>query len=169
VFTARYALSPYIKQIRFVLKGLIVTATISVCASQEVVSKHLLITSVFGDYKFESLVWGIFYVTTWVAAHYRFLPSYLVSWLLSTEIRRNIAGVKFSFKRWPMVISGFHRDVDDICSIMGYYAASCRNCLPTFRDNVSVSSLRVKKSFVLFFLNLLTLEDGTDTLSPKRR
>jgi hypothetical protein len=27
---------------------------------------------------------------------------------------------------------------------MGYYAASCGNCLPTFRDNVSVPSSRVK-------------------------
>jgi hypothetical protein len=28
--------------------------------------------------------------------------------------------------------------------LIGYYAASCGNCLPTFRDNVSVPSLRVK-------------------------
>jgi hypothetical protein len=41
--------------------------------------------------------------------------------------------------------SGFRRDVDDICVLLGLYAASCGNCLPTFRDNVSVPSLRVKK------------------------
>jgi hypothetical protein len=35
------------------------------------------------------------------------------------------------------------------------YAASYGNCLPTFRDNLSVLSSRV---------GLLTLEDGTDTL-----
>jgi hypothetical protein len=36
------------------------------------------------------------------------------------------------------------RDVDEICVLLGYYAASCDNCLPTFRDNVSVPSSRVK-------------------------
>jgi hypothetical protein len=45
-----------------------------------------------------------------------------------------------------LVISGFRRDVDEICALLGYYAASNRNPLPTFRD-------------------FLTLEDGTDTLS----
>jgi hypothetical protein len=33
---------------------------------------------------------------------------------------------------------------NEICALLGYYAASCRNCLPTFRDNVSVPSSRVK-------------------------
>jgi hypothetical protein len=42
------------------------------------------------------------------------------------------------------VISGFLRDVDDVCALLGYYAASCGNCLLTFRDNVSVPSSRVK-------------------------
>jgi hypothetical protein len=41
------------------------------------------------------------------------------------------------------LISGFRRDVDEICGLLGYYAASCGNCLPTFRDNVSVPSSRV--------------------------
>jgi hypothetical protein len=36
------------------------------------------------------------------------------------------------------LISGFGRDVDEIFDLLGYYAASCGNCLPTFRDNVSV-------------------------------
>ena len=36
-------------------------------------------------------------------------------------------------------ISVFHRDADDICALLGYYVASCGNCLPTFRDNVSKS------------------------------
>jgi hypothetical protein len=34
--------------------------------------------------------------------------------------------------------------VDEICDLLAYYAASCDNCLPTFRDNVSVPSSRVK-------------------------
>jgi hypothetical protein len=57
------------------------------------------------------------------------------------------------------VISGFRRDADEICALLGYYAASNGNPLLTFRDNVSLPSSRVKKS--------LTLEDGTDMLSRK--
>jgi hypothetical protein len=58
---------------------------------------------------------------------------------------------------------GFRRDVDEICALLGYYAASNGNPLPTFRDNVSVSSSRVKKPFSSW--DFLDLEDGTDTLS----
>jgi hypothetical protein len=43
------------------------------------------------------------------------------------------------------LILGFLRDVDETCTFLGYYAASCGNCLPN--------------------LGLLTLEDGADTLS----
>jgi hypothetical protein len=65
------------------------------------------------------------------------------------------------------MISDFHGDVDEICALLGYHAASIGNPLPTFRDNVSVPSSRVKESQEekLFFLDFLTLEDGTDTLS----
>jgi hypothetical protein len=60
------------------------------------------------------------------------------------------------------LISGFHRDVDEICGLLGNYTASCGNYLPTFRHNVSVPSSRVKfprgkESW--------PREDGTDTLS----
>jgi hypothetical protein len=44
------------------------------------------------------------------------------------------------------VISGFRRDVDEIYALLGYNAASSGNPLPTFRDNISVPSSRVKKS-----------------------
>jgi hypothetical protein len=54
------------------------------------------------------------------------------------------------------VISGFHRDVDQICALLDYVASN-GNHLPTFRDNVSVPSSRVNKS--------KTLEGKTDTLS----
>ena len=43
------------------------------------------------------------------------------------------------------VISGFRRDVDESCALLGYYAASSDHPLPTFQDNVSVPSSRVKK------------------------
>jgi hypothetical protein len=42
------------------------------------------------------------------------------------------------------LISGFRRDVDIICGLLGDYMASCGNYLPTFRDNVSVPSSRVE-------------------------
>jgi uracil phosphoribosyltransferase len=54
-------------------------------------------------------------------------------------------------------ISGFRRDVDEICALLGYYAASSDNHLPTFQDNVSVPSSGVKKSY------FMTLEDVSDT------
>jgi hypothetical protein len=38
---------------------------------------------------------------------------------------------------------------DEICGLLGYYAASCGNCLTTFRDNGSVRSSRVKSPFLL--------------------
>jgi hypothetical protein len=31
----------------------------------------------------------------------------------------------------------------EICVLLGNYAASCGNCLPTFRDNVSVPSVKM--------------------------
>jgi hypothetical protein len=44
------------------------------------------------------------------------------------------------------VTLGFCCDVDEICALLGYYAASGGNPLPTFWDNVSVPSSRVQKS-----------------------
>jgi hypothetical protein len=35
------------------------------------------------------------------------------------------------------MISGFRRNVDEICALLGYYAALCGNCLLTFQDNIS--------------------------------
>jgi hypothetical protein len=43
-----------------------------------------------------------------------------------------------------ILISGFRRDVDEICGLLGNYTASCGNYLPTFQDNVSVPSPQVK-------------------------
>jgi hypothetical protein len=61
------------------------------------------------------------------------------------------------------LISGFRRDVDVICGLLGDYTASCGNYLPTFRDNVSVP--RWKGS--AFHLGILTREDGTDMPKPE--
>jgi hypothetical protein len=51
------------------------------------------------------------------------------------------------------VSSGFHRDVIESCALLGYYTAWSGNSVPTFRDNLSVSSSIVK-----------TLEAGTGRL-----
>jgi len=42
------------------------------------------------------------------------------------------------------VILGFRREVDENCALLGYYAGSSDNLLPTFRDNLSVPSSGVK-------------------------
>ena len=44
------------------------------------------------------------------------------------------------------VISDFRRQVDANCALLGFYAASSGNSLPTFRDNLSVPSSKVKES-----------------------
>jgi hypothetical protein len=54
--------------------------------------------------------------------------------------------------------SGFRRDADEICALVGYYAELNGNPLPTFRDKVSVPFSRVKKS-----KKKLTLEDRADS------
>jgi hypothetical protein len=50
--------------------------------------------------------------------------------------------VPTELSRMIRVWGKFH---NEICAFLGYYAASCGNRLPTFRDNVSVPSLRVKR------------------------
>ena len=48
---------------------------------------------------------------------------------------------------------------EENCTLLGCYAASGGNFLPTFRDNISVQHSGVK------YQRFLTLEDGTDRLS----
>jgi hypothetical protein len=44
-----------------------------------------------------------------------------------------------------ILILGVRRDVYQICAVLGYYAASCGNCLPTFRDDISVPRVGLLK------------------------
>jgi hypothetical protein len=39
---------------------------------------------------------------------------------------------------YSCVVSGFRHEVDENCALLGYYAASSGNSLPTFRDNLPV-------------------------------
>jgi len=41
------------------------------------------------------------------------------------------------------MISGLHCEVDENCALLGYYAASSGNSLPTFHNSLSVPSSRV--------------------------
>ena len=52
------------------------------------------------------------------------------------------------------VTSGFRSKVVGNCALLGCYAASSDNFLPTFRDNLSVTSSGFNN------------QDGTDELSP---
>jgi hypothetical protein len=51
-----------------------------------------------------------------------------------------------SIKYHLTVISGFRCDVDEICALLGYYAALSGSSVWTFRDNPSIPSSRVIKS-----------------------
>jgi hypothetical protein len=64
--------------------------------------------------------------------------------------------------RTSEVTSRFRRDIDEICGLLGCYAASGDNPLPTFRDNISVQSSRFNKSNEAASSDFLTPEDGTD-------
>jgi hypothetical protein len=55
-----------------------------------------------------------------------------------------------------IVISGFRHKADEICTLVGYYAAYSSNSLPTFRDNLLFPFSMMKEHF--------TLEDGMDSL-----
>jgi hypothetical protein len=46
--------------------------------------------------------------------------------------------------KWLKITSGFRREVDENCTLLGYYTARSGNSLPTFRDNPSVPFSRVK-------------------------
>jgi hypothetical protein len=52
------------------------------------------------------------------------------------------------------VISGTRREVDEVRVLLDYDAAYSGNSLPTFQDNLSVPSERVKKSKKKFLLGL---------------
>jgi hypothetical protein len=49
--------------------------------------------------------------------------------------------------------------IPEIYALLGYYAASSGNPLPTFRDNVSTPDFKGQ------VFDFLAREDGTDTLS----
>ena len=65
-----------------------------------------------------------------------------------------------SFKYFAS-ISGFRREVHEICARLEYYVACHGNYLPTFPDNISGPVFKGQE----IFLHSLTLEDWTNGLS----
>jgi hypothetical protein len=61
------------------------------------------------------------------------------------------------------MISGFGRDADEICALLGCYAASSGNPLPTFQDHVPFPSSKGQE--VQEENYFLTREDRTNPLS----
>jgi hypothetical protein len=92
----------------------------------------------------------------------------LTATCISTTVRRQ-SFVVFALQLWlgkrPTVLRYTYVTYLENFTLVGYYAASNGDHLPTFRENVSVTSSRVYKFKKLFFLDFLTFEDGTDTLS----
>jgi hypothetical protein len=62
----------------------------------------------------------------------------------STAIGADIITMIYEYK--TCVMSGFRRDVAEISVLLGYYVMLSGSFVPTFRDNLSVPSSRVKKS-----------------------
>jgi hypothetical protein len=56
------------------------------------------------------------------------------------------------------VIAGFRCHVDEIWTLPGYYAASLGNSVPTFRDNLSVSSSQIKKYKTSWLLKMRPID-----------
>jgi hypothetical protein len=75
------------------------------------------------------------------------------------------------------VISGFRREVGENCALLGYYAPCGGNFLPTFRDNLSVSSSGFKYVRNVLILTdvsgplglILTVQDGKKCVNFYRR
>ena len=74
--------------------------------------------------------------------------------------RKKNVGPTCRVEELSCVISGFRREADEICAVLGYYTGRGGNSFQTFRDKLTVPSSRVKKSF-------MTLEDVTDRFSSQ--
>jgi hypothetical protein len=58
----------------------------------------------------------------------------------SKELESNKERKQYTY----LVITGFHREVNENSALLGHYAAISGNSLPTFRDNMSGPSSRLK-------------------------
>jgi len=72
------------------------------------------------------------------------------------------SNVSVILKKWQKkhVISSFRRELVEICALLGSNATNSGNSLPTFRDNLSVSSSTVKNQFLTLLSIPWPLEFG---------
>jgi len=66
-----------------------------------------------------------------------------ILWYYNTMAYPRIT-VSVDVYKFFLVISGFRREVDENCSLLGYYAANSGHFLRTLYDNLYVSSVRGK-------------------------
>jgi hypothetical protein len=83
------------------------------------------------------------------------------SWVKSLHFQRMLLGSHIGAQikqgRRKFVISGFHREVDENCALLGYRAVNNDDFLQTFRHSLSSPILNGSES--------KAPEDGTDRLS----
>ena len=65
---------------------------------------------------------------------------------VSCDVDKNMGTSLYRSRYCPLVISGYRRDAEEICALLGCYAAPGGNSIPTLRHNLSVPSSKVKKS-----------------------
>ena len=75
--------------------------------------------------------------------HVKLGGTYSGYWVFNYKERR-IKSIRNSKQPFLCMISGFRREADEICALLGCYAAYGVNFLRRFRDNISVSSSIVK-------------------------
>jgi hypothetical protein len=144
VFTARYALSPYIKQIRFVFKGLNKELQRKTLKSIHVVkerdSKWIFEQHPSPVPRHSSLT---VVKTVRIGTCTRQFRNTSSRYSCHVTTRTTYPSIKYCtriLQQLSTLTSGFRRDADEICALLRYNAASNGNPLPTFRDNVSVPS-----------------------------
>jgi hypothetical protein len=76
----------------------------------------------------------------------------IIATLVQAERPRNHTLISHINNRFSCVISGFCHDVDEICTVLGYYTVMSDGSAPTFQDTISVPSSRVKKSKTIFLI-----------------
>ena len=102
----------------------------------------------------------------YVCVYIRICTIYMLFILYMQTLECILKDQYISVKHNISAISGFRLEAGENYALLGYYAASGGNCLPTFRDNQSVPSSGVKKNGSWpWKMVLLTFENGTDRLS----
>jgi hypothetical protein len=65
-------------------------------------------------------------------------------YILTMADSKSVAKIRRNHVVCVKLLSTLLQNIHEICALLGYYAASCGNYLPTFRDNVLVPSSWVK-------------------------